>query len=390
MSTEYLTAAEAAQALGVSRQTLYAYVTRKGIRSQATPGSRLRRYWKADIDGLVSKNALRGRDVLQTNQSAITLITERDLFYRGQNVIELAETHSFEAVSALLWGAPEDAPAEATTPPAKPLVARLAKLLDDEAAVNRASAMFPLIEGSSPKSYDISPRGMARTGAEILRWFMAITLRSSELPTQQLHTFAARKLALSAEEGELVRRLLVLAADHGFEPATMMVRAMASTGVTPWRSVLSGLAVGLGGRIRTDNYFAINRFIAEIIAAANPRKVVIQRVQEGEALPGFGSTVYPHGDPRSRALLAFCGQLYGAEPAYRRFHEAVEAVRDICNVEPNFALSCLFVGWKIGLDPGESLFHVGRTAGWIAHAMEQHEAGETEHEWGPYRGPLPP
>jgi helix-turn-helix protein len=46
---EYLSAADAMKFLGVSAQTLYAYVSRKGIRSRPIPGSRQRRYWKSDL-----------------------------------------------------------------------------------------------------------------------------------------------------------------------------------------------------------------------------------------------------------------------------------------------------------------------------------------------------
>jgi predicted DNA-binding transcriptional regulator AlpA len=54
----YITAKEAAAALGVSIPTLYAYVSRGLIRSQGVAGSRNRRYWKVDIE------RLRGRRVL--------------------------------------------------------------------------------------------------------------------------------------------------------------------------------------------------------------------------------------------------------------------------------------------------------------------------------------
>src|SRR4030088_188575 len=54
----YITAKEAAAALGVSIPTLYAYVSRGLIRSQGVPAPRNRRYWKVDID------RLRGRRVL--------------------------------------------------------------------------------------------------------------------------------------------------------------------------------------------------------------------------------------------------------------------------------------------------------------------------------------
>src|SRR3981081_1451354 len=48
----YITAKEAAAALGVSIPTLYAYVSRGLIRSQGLAGWRNRRYWKVDIERL--------------------------------------------------------------------------------------------------------------------------------------------------------------------------------------------------------------------------------------------------------------------------------------------------------------------------------------------------
>ena len=49
----WMTAADAARALGVSRATLYAYVSRGRIRSQAMPGTaRTRGYARDDVERL--------------------------------------------------------------------------------------------------------------------------------------------------------------------------------------------------------------------------------------------------------------------------------------------------------------------------------------------------
>src|SRR3982074_2056539 len=55
VDNNYLSAEQAAKALNVSLQTLYAYVSRKGVRSVSIPGTRKRRYWKSDIDRLRDK-----------------------------------------------------------------------------------------------------------------------------------------------------------------------------------------------------------------------------------------------------------------------------------------------------------------------------------------------
>src|SRR6516162_2293556 len=94
----YMTAPEAADALGVKIETLYAYVSRGLVRSEAGNG-RARRYRAEDIEhlrrerqgdpGAVASAALGyfGAPVLD---SAITLIVDGGLYYRGEDATRLA------------------------------------------------------------------------------------------------------------------------------------------------------------------------------------------------------------------------------------------------------------------------------------------------------------
>src|SRR5258708_23899735 len=108
----YLSARDAAAALGVQPQTLYAYVSRGLVRSEAT-GKRERRYHAEDIATLrrrrennpdaAAEAALSfGAPVLE---SAITLIVDGKLYYRGQGATVLARQASVHDVAALLWQA---------------------------------------------------------------------------------------------------------------------------------------------------------------------------------------------------------------------------------------------------------------------------------------------
>src|SRR5215472_7705447 len=109
----YLTAGEAAEALGVKIETLYAYVSRGLVRSEAGNG-RARRYRAEDIEhlrrerqgdpGAVASAALGffGAPVLD---SAITLIVDGRLYYRGEDATRLAREASIRDVAALLWQA---------------------------------------------------------------------------------------------------------------------------------------------------------------------------------------------------------------------------------------------------------------------------------------------
>src|SRR3954465_5321202 len=106
----WISAAEAAKTLGGRRETLYEYVSRGMIRSQSTSdATRERRYARDDVDRLrrraeerrnpdkVAAHALQwGTPVLE---SAITLIADGTVFYRGRNAVDLARTAAVEAVA---------------------------------------------------------------------------------------------------------------------------------------------------------------------------------------------------------------------------------------------------------------------------------------------------
>src|SRR5215210_4469099 len=110
----YLTAREAAEELGVSLKTLYAYVSRGLIRSEAVGGKkRNRRYRVEDIKRL-KERAEQRRDPGKAAESAlswgmpvmesgITLISDGKLYYRGEDALGLAANGAFEEVAALIW-----------------------------------------------------------------------------------------------------------------------------------------------------------------------------------------------------------------------------------------------------------------------------------------------
>ena len=98
MKTEngvWVSANEATDLLGVSRATLYAYVSRGRIRSEATAGkTRNRRYARDDIERLRARTDERRNPEkaaehalhwgLPILESAITLIAEGHIYYRGR------------------------------------------------------------------------------------------------------------------------------------------------------------------------------------------------------------------------------------------------------------------------------------------------------------------
>lgn len=389
MQDDYLSAAQAAERLGVNLQTLYVYVSRKGIRSRPIPGTRQKEYWRADIDRILRRASSDAPAVGPSGESALTLISDGALYYRGQDAVRLAETLTFEDVAALLWDVPAAHAFTAAPPAGRPLATAVADLVRQESDVTRALALLPLLEDADPKAYDLSRAGMARTGGDILRWLAALVTFADAPSAAPIHAFIGERLTLRPEETDLVRRLLVLAADHGFEASTIAARSIAGGGVTPWRAVIGGFCVTVARRSKSGNLASIGRFVSEVAASVDPLEPVIRRVRDGEPLPGFDPGLYPQGDPRARAIFDQVRVVYDGDIEYRRMDQALAAALDIQGVRPNFALACLFVGRKVGLAPRHTLFNVGRAAGWIAHAIEQHELGEWAHPAGAYVGPAP-
>src|SRR5580765_5302741 len=115
----YLTARQAADALGVTRATLYSYASRGQLRSESIPERpRERRYLCEDVERLKerqegrrdpTKAAARGLDwggpVLE---SGITLIHGGRFFYRGHDALALAKIATLEETATLLWGADDN------------------------------------------------------------------------------------------------------------------------------------------------------------------------------------------------------------------------------------------------------------------------------------------
>src|SRR5579859_5057094 len=120
--TEFLTALQAAQRLGVKPATLYAYVSRGVLHRDRAPDGRGSLFDSEEVERL----ARRGRprrpagvaDI--TVESAITEITGDRLRFRGLDAIRLATTQTFENVAELLWTGEFPAPPPARAAAAPP------------------------------------------------------------------------------------------------------------------------------------------------------------------------------------------------------------------------------------------------------------------------------
>lgn len=386
----YVDAVEATEMLGVSMATLYAYVSRKKLRSFPTPGSRTRRYWRSDIVGLMV-GAQRTRTVAPApRESAITLLTENGTYYRGQSAIELSRTATVESVAALLWQADAAEIFTGRLPrlPAshKSLVSALAGM----PANDRVLSMLPAIEHANPLAYDLSPEGFARTAADALRWLAAILVDRDRPTAEPLHRFIAASSGASPAVGDVIRQALILAADHEFDPTTHAVRS-AATGVTPYSAVLVGMIAGRGQKLRIKRTETMRRLLKEIVASPKPEDVVVNVFRAGETIPAFDRyDIHDTGDPRAEALIGAFKHTFDGDPDLDRLMRAIEVATELTGMRPSFILPIMFLGQKLGLEGNEiGIGTIGRAIGWIAHAQEQQMIEGVERPRATYVGPLP-
>jgi len=386
----YMEASEAADTLGVSIATLYSYVSRKGLRSFPTPGTRRRRYWRADILGLLDPS---GTDVhTRSATTRITLLTETGTYYRGHDVVALADTASVEEVAALLWQASANDIFTDRLPNTPAGFVAITRALRDSPSQDRTMALLPLIERANPRAFDLSPSGFAAAGADALRWMTALTLGMDGPVTDPIAQTVARTAGAPSELADLVRRALVLIADHEFAATTYAVRAAACTGLTPYAAVLVGLVAGSGQREKIQRYEAVRRLVFEILTAEDPADPIISRFRTAEPLPGYETlAIHASGDRRARALMDACRMVLGDDPRFGRLMKATEVVYDLTQGEPGIVVLLTFLGQRLGLAGNElALGTIGRAIGWIAHAQEamlQPAAARTLKT--AYVGPLP-
>jgi citrate synthase len=391
----WIAAGDASRLLGVTRATLYAYVSRGFIRSQATPGTtRERHYSHDDVERLrrrteerrapdkAAAHALQwGMPVLE---SSIALIDGRRLYYRGLDAASLARSRSLEEVAALIWSGTLDAAQPHVSTP------RTTSTLRSNAPfVARAQSALAAAAVDDPLAMDLRPATVAATGAKILR-LLAITATGTSRINASVDAALARKWAIGTKGAEVVRAALVLCADHELNVSSFTARCVASAGSHPYAAVIAGLAAlegprhgGAGARVEA---------MLESMRRARPlRAAVNARLRRGESIDGFGHPLYRDGDPRARLLLEMLSERYASSAEYRFIIEFVRAAVSATGEQPNVDFALAAVARVLRLPAGSPLmlFAIGRSVGWIGHAIEQYATGHLIRPRAKYVGVSP-
>ncbi|MCO5176423.1 MAG: citrate synthase [Thermomicrobiales bacterium] len=392
--SRYLTAAEAAAELGITTSTLYAYVSRGLIASEPAPGDvRARRYRVEDVRRLRERQDVRRnptgsvREALSFGvpllESAITLIDDGRLWYRGQDAIALARERCFEDVIALLW-----AEESASQPPISQPIPALAPPPELE-PIAALQWVLPMLSASDPTAYDRTPSAVVRAGWWILHAFVDV-LTGDSLPDSPIASRIATAWAPGSPElARLLDAALILWADHELNVSSFTVRCIMSAGAPLYAAISGGLAA-LQGVKHGGMTLRVDALLDEIGTPERARSVVAGRLRRGDGLPGFGHRLYPSGDPRAALLLELLDAAIGDTEIGALGRATIAAAAEV-GLVPVIDLAMVLLARAYAMPPGAplALMAVGRTAGWVAHALEENERDRLIRPRARYTGPLP-
>jgi citrate synthase len=177
--------------------------------------------------------------------------------------------------------------------------------------------------------------------------------------------------------------LFILHADHEQNASTSTVRLVGSTGANPYASVAAGITA-LWGPAHGGANEAVLKQLAEIGTADNVEKAILRAKDKNDPfrLMGFGHRVYKNFDPRAKIIREMTHKVLGElginDPLLdvaMKLEEA--ALKDDYFVErklyPNvdFYSGIIYKALNIPTEMFTVMFAIGRTAGWVAHWLEQ-------------------
>ncbi|MFG3104287.1 citrate/2-methylcitrate synthase [Streptomyces sp. NPDC048182] len=400
-----LTTREAAELLGVKPETVYAYVSRGQLSSRRAPGGRGSTFDADEVRALARRGrrdgggsgAASGQEL--SVRTRLTLIEGDRYYYRGVDAVELALRHSYEEVAEWLWTGRPSPGAVLTAPEASATAARhaAAALPEHTTPTDRLRVAAVAAATADPLRFDLSEDAVLGTARVLLPTLVAALPPAWGGHPEQgplAHRLWARLSGLPAEEAALhaLDTALGLLADHDLAASTLAVRVAASARAHAYAAVSAGLGV-IEGPLHGAAGGLAHRLLLEVLDQGDAGPVVAEELRAGRRVPGLGHRLYTGEDPRARALFALLEDIPRAAPALAAARDVQATVARHAPLHANvdLALAVLTASSGMPATAAETIFAVARTAGWIAHALEEYgERPLRMRPSGVYTGPRPP
>lgn len=407
---ELLNVKEACEILGVKPATLYTYASRGKLHPAGQSGARGSLYLRQDVlnlrarsesrmgHGAVAANAMRwGQPVINTG---ITEITPQGPSYRGYLAIELARhPGAFEGVAELLWSGV--LPNGRHTWPVEKMDINVQAALDGmhiermpSLRMMRVLAIAATAMGGGTLAEELRSGSIIRYSRQLIFAFvgccgiLGVNKRFFEPVGEQpiaAHIVDAMGLSKDSSLVDAINAALIVGADHELSPSTFSARIAASVGAGLHACVVAALATQVGSALG-GGCDQVDQLLRSFMSNAQIRSRVGEAERYRERLPGFALPLYPEGDPRAVLLIDIAKKLpkqtRQSELAFRFIEDVQSRLGIHPNIEVGLAMLCLAGG--LPERSASALWGVGRSAGWIAHVLEQRLAGFVLRPRGSY------
>ena len=384
-----LTTDEVARRLGVKPATVYAYVSRGLLHSERNADGKGSLFAETDVETFAAR---RGRPPVPAIRTGLTLIRDGRLSYRGHDARALARDSFYESVVTLLWtGELRHVPLE-PSPELRDLTEAVTAPLPAAARLtDRLRVACAAAAAADPLRFDTARPAALATGRTMLATMVAALPARGRDRRGGFAGMLWSRLTATPPSADAIRALnaaLVLLADHDLAASTLAARVAASTRAHPYAVVGAGLAA-LDGPLHGAASGPAYALLSDAIRSGDPIAAVSDRLRAGGPVPGFGHPLYPDGDPRATELLAMLPTV----PGESEVRAVIDVVARSSGLRPNvdFAIAAFALLTGMAADAGEAIFAIARTAGWIAHALEEY--GDRPSRFrasGRYAGRTPP
>jgi citrate synthase len=401
-----LTTQQVADRLGVKVETIYAYVSRGLLSGKPAPVGRGSVFDAKDVEALL-RSGRRARQQIPTDpassahplavDTSITLIERDRLYFRGVDALELASRHTYEEVADWLWTgvlipgtsfhAPQDSASAAR--------AAVSALPSHSGPVHHLRAAVVAASATDPLRFALDDETLIHTARSLIAT-MAGALAAEPASEGGVAATIFAGLASADADQQLARVLgtaMAVLVDHDLAASTMAARVAAAARANIY-AVVSAALGAVEGALHGGASANAHRMLVDVMERGAATPVVSELTREGRRIPGLGHRIYPREDPRATLVFELLGQVPAAEAAVNAATEVVAAVaRSGRELMPNIdmALAALAVSAQMPSESGEAVFAIARTAGWVAHAMEEYSERPLRiRPSGRYVGPRPP
>ena len=387
-----LGATEVARRLGVKRQTVYAYVSRGMLSRRVAADGRTSLFDPAEVERLRLGRRPDADGELHTQiATSLTRVGDDGLRVRGTDLVMLVGGGAtFTEIVDLLWDSPPgemwdgmsvgEQPSIDLTPP--PVAGHLrtspfgAITSAELTPLDELRLIVAMTSSADPLRDDLSPKGIRATGRALIAAFAA-GIDGWGRPTGSIAATLWARLTQhrpTAAKLDALDAAMALLADHGLASSTFATRVAASVRADPYSVVTTGLGA-VGGLLHGAASSAVHDLLvdAERLASA-VEAVALARRRNAGYFPGHGHAIYRVQDPRYGELMARLVDAWGDDPRLVNVYRVRDVIGERTDATPNIdlALGALTYLADMPSASGKAIFAIARTAGWLAHAMEEY------------------